>query len=205
MNGKTIDGETVLHHGDRIVLGLNHYFRINCPIDNGIERMNRSELDFNRAQEEVLFRNKKLQSSSWIENDSNIDDDRSTSSIYSNNYEDNVELELAIQKLEQEYSNTNFNNSNHISSSSSSSSINRSFGQNESRSKTNENFKKGMDNLRNQLLRANSLCREANSLCKELNKMLRFSVTLEIPAHNLTPNRKVKKIFFLKIDFDLLN
>ncbi|RMZ95929.1 kinesin KIF13A [Brachionus plicatilis] len=192
VNGKVIERETVLHHGDRIVLGINHYFRLNCPTASGIDRMNRSELDFNRAQEEVLFRNKNLQSSSWIENESNIDDDKSNSSIFSSNYEDNLELELAIQKLEQEYSNTNFNNSNsnHISSSSSSSSINRSFGLADSKSKTNNSFKKGLDSLRNQLLRANSLCREANSLCKEMNKMLRFSVTLEIPAHNLTPNRK---------------
>lgn len=153
--------------------------------------MNRSDIDFNRAQEEVLFRNKNVQSNNWMESDSNIDDDRSTSSIFSSNYGDNGELELAIQKLEQEYSNTNFNNSNQISSSSSSSSINRSISH-DYKSKSSNYFKKGLDNLREQLLRANSLCREANSLCKEMNKMLRFSVTLEIPAHNLTPNRKVK-------------
>lgn len=190
VNGKTIKGETILLNGDRIVLGVSHFFRLNCPTDNNVDRMNRSDIDFNRAQEEVLFRNKNEQSNSWMDNDSNIDDDKSTSSIFSSNYDDNTELEVAIKKLEQEYSSTNFNNSNQVSGSSSSSSINRSFSH-ESKSKSSDYFKKGLDNLREQLLRANSLCREANSLCKEMNKMLRFSVTLEIPAHNLTPNRKV--------------
>lgn len=51
-------------------------------------------------------------------------------------------------------------------------------------------FRKGLQKLREKLLRANSLCREANSLCKEMNKLIRFSVTLQIPAYNLTPNRE---------------
>lgn len=61
--------------------------------------------------------------------------------------------------------------------------------------------RKGLITLREQLLHANSLIREANSICKEMNLDLRFSVTLKIPAKNLTPNRKVikKTLIYLKI------
>lgn len=59
--------------------------------------------------------------------------------------------------------------------------------------------RKGLITLREQLLHANSLIREANSICKEMNLDLRFSVTLRIPAKNLTPNRKVIKKLLSKI------
>ncbi|CAF0703162.1 unnamed protein product [Brachionus calyciflorus] len=211
VNGKLIRGETVLHHGDRIVLGINHFFRINCPTDNNTDRMNRSEIDFNRAQEEVLLENKNLNSPNWIEGDSmiNIDDEsKSTSSIFSNttSSDDNntLALELAIQKFEQEYSASTSSriptssSSQKISNSPSTSSINKSLGKSEvtdsgftTSSKLSNDiiFRKGLQKLRNKILRANSLCREANSLCKEMNKLLRFSVTLQIPAYNLTPSR----------------
>lgn len=193
-------------------MGINHFFRINCPTDNISDRMNRSEIDFNRAQEEVLLQIKNLQSSSWIESDSmaNIEDEsQSTSSIFSNatsSDENSLTLELAIQKFEQDYSTNNRNlaisSSGNKISNSSSSSINRSLSKSEtndsanhisnSKIKNDANFRKGLQKLRDKLLRANSLCREANSLCKEMNKLLRFSVTLQIPAQNLTPNRDVR-------------
>ncbi|XP_077188891.1 kinesin-like protein KIF14 isoform X2 [Paroedura picta] len=33
VNGKCISGSTFLHHGDRIILGGNHYFRFNHPVE----------------------------------------------------------------------------------------------------------------------------------------------------------------------------
>jgi hypothetical protein len=30
-NGVVVTEKTVLHHGDRILWGNNHFFRINCP------------------------------------------------------------------------------------------------------------------------------------------------------------------------------
>lgn len=70
-------------------------------------KQTKSDIDFNRAQEEVLLQNKNQQSINGFDNDNsllNLDDDKSTSSVYSSNGDENaLSLELAIQKLEQEY------------------------------------------------------------------------------------------------------
>jgi hypothetical protein len=57
--------------------------------------------------------------------------------------------------------------------------------------------RKGLLKLREQLLNASSLIRESNSICREMNELLRFSITLRIPAKNLTPIRKVMIPFLL--------
>lgn len=214
-----IHGETVLHHGDRIALGTNHFFRINCPIepelnnDSGLgSKQTKSDVDFSRAQEEVLLQNKSQKSSSPDIDSSLIsfdDVNKSTSSLFSNvnNTDENaLEMEMAIQKFEQEYSNSKLLNprSNaRIPSSSSSSSISKSLNKSETTdSGINANmsssaklrdlhFRNGLKKLKDKLLKAHSLCRDANSLCIEMNKLIRFSVTLQIPAYNLTPNREV--------------
>ena len=59
MNGFLITEETLLHNGDRIELGVNHFFRINCPIEKPISasliKPVQSLSDFKHAQEEVLL------------------------------------------------------------------------------------------------------------------------------------------------------
>lgn len=133
-------------------------------------------------------------------------------------------LELAIKNFEQDYASTrrpigkSTSYNNQIPKSASSSSLSRS----QFRSKeispdsssndassfnstrilkasneaflNDEHFRKGLNLLREQLLRANALVREANSLCKEMNRPIRFSITMQIPAYNLTPFRKVFEI-----------
>ena len=53
-----------------------------------------------------------------------------------------------------------------------------------------EQFRRSLTQLREDIVRANSLAREANILAEELGKNTRFSVTLQIPPANLSPNRK---------------
>ena len=53
-----------------------------------------------------------------------------------------------------------------------------------------ETYKQGMSELREDIIRANGMVREANLLAEEVGNLARFSVTLQIPPHNLTPNRK---------------
>lgn len=52
-------------------------------------------------------------------------------------------------------------------------------------------FKQSLQKLKAEVLKANTLVREANFLAQEMGKQTEFSVTLQIPAANLTPNRKV--------------
>ena len=55
-----------------------------------------------------------------------------------------------------------------------------------------ETFKRSLAKLREDILRANGLAREANNFAEELGRPTRFSVTLQIPPQNLSPNRKVR-------------
>ena len=59
-----------------------------------------------------------------------------------------------------------------------------------------ETFKRSLAKLREDILRANGLVREANNFAEELGQQTRFSVTLQIPPQNLSPNRKVSLLLF---------
>lgn len=52
-------------------------------------------------------------------------------------------------------------------------------------------FKQSLVKLREEVVKANALVREANTLAQEMGKLTEFHVTLQIPASNLSPNRKV--------------
>lgn len=54
-----------------------------------------------------------------------------------------------------------------------------------------EMFKRSLGQLKTDILRANSLVKEANFLAEEMGRQTTFSVTLQIPPANLSPNRKV--------------
>lgn len=54
-----------------------------------------------------------------------------------------------------------------------------------------EMFKRSLGQLKNDIMRANALVQEANFLAEEMEKKTKFSVTLQIPPANLSPNRRV--------------
>lgn len=53
-----------------------------------------------------------------------------------------------------------------------------------------EMFKRSLGQLKADILRANALVQEANVLAEEMERQTKFSVTLQIPPANLSPNRK---------------
>ncbi len=55
-----------------------------------------------------------------------------------------------------------------------------------------ESFKRSLSQLRHGIVRTNGLVREANFFAEESGSPTRFSVTLQIPPENLSPNRKVR-------------
>ena len=55
-----------------------------------------------------------------------------------------------------------------------------------------ETFKRSLGQLKADIIKANALVHEANVLAEEMNRNTKFSVTLQIPPANLSPNRKVK-------------
>lgn len=54
-----------------------------------------------------------------------------------------------------------------------------------------ETFKRSLGQLKADILKANALVQEANHLAEEMARNTKFSVTLQIPPANLSPNRKV--------------
>lgn len=62
-----------------------------------------------------------------------------------------------------------------------------------------KNFRASLCKLKEEVVRANTLVLEANKLAQELSREAEYSVTLQIPAHNLSPNRKVGLCCFKKI------
>ena len=52
-------------------------------------------------------------------------------------------------------------------------------------------FKQSLLKLKEEVMKANQLVIEANTLSDEMGKETEFSVTLQIPGSNLSPNRKV--------------
>ena len=58
-----------------------------------------------------------------------------------------------------------------------------------------EMFKRSINQLKAGILKANVLVQEANTLAEEMSRNIKFSVTLQIPPANLSPNRKVSSVF----------
>lgn len=60
-----------------------------------------------------------------------------------------------------------------------------------------EIFKRSISQLKSGILKANALVQEANSYAEQLGRNTKFSVTLQIPPANLSPNRKVTITFHI--------
>lgn len=58
-----------------------------------------------------------------------------------------------------------------------------------------EMFRRSLGQLKGDIMRANGSVQEANFLAEEMDKKTKFSVTLQIPPANLSPNRRVSWIF----------
>lgn len=57
-----------------------------------------------------------------------------------------------------------------------------------------EMFRRSLGQLKDDILKANSLVQEANFLAEEMERKTKFSVTLQIPPANLSPNRRVSNV-----------
>lgn len=64
---------------------------------------------------------------------------------------------------------------------------------------SDEMFKRSLGNLKTDIVKANALCQEANFLAEEMGRQTKFSVTLQIPPANLSPNRRVGALILLQL------
>ncbi|KOC61693.1 Kinesin-like protein KIF13A, partial [Habropoda laboriosa] len=203
VNGTQVVEKTPLLHGDRIVWGNHHFFRVNCPRSataiNSEPQTPAQNIDYNFAREELMLNEL-----------SNDPIQRAIARLEKQHEEDK---QVALEKQRQEYERQFQQLRNILSPStpyspyvpydplrgSQSGKLPACTPTTQMRvekwaQERDEMFKRSLGQLKADILKANALVQEANFLAEEMEKQTKFSVTLQIPPNNLSPNRK--SVFF---------
>ncbi|XP_020290854.1 kinesin-like protein KIF13A isoform X1 [Pseudomyrmex gracilis] len=203
VNGTQVVDKTLLQHGDRIVWGNHHFFRVNCPRSataiNSEPQTPAQNIDYNFAREELMLNEL-----------SNDPIQRAIARLEKQHEEDK---QVALEKQRQEYERQFQQLRNILSPStpyspyvpydplrgSQSGKLPACTPTTQMRvekwaQERDEMFKRSLGQLKTDILKANALVQEANVLAEEMGKQTKFSVTLQIPPNNLSPNRK--SVFF---------
>uniref|UniRef100_A0A8C5C0S2 Kinesin family member 13A n=1 Tax=Gadus morhua TaxID=8049 RepID=A0A8C5C0S2_GADMO len=214
VNGTVVDSLVHLWHGDRILWGNNHFFRINLPSRKRRERLKEleraspresyveadletaseasSEQDYSYefAQMEVIMKtlgnNDPMQNVVQVLEKQYLEERRTALEEQRRMYERELESlrqQLSPEKTKQHHQRSN---SEHLAFTTHSP-------HNKPRLWTDDRdelFRQSLSRLREQVVKANTLVREANFLAEEMNKLTDYQVTLQIPAANLSANRK---------------
>uniref|UniRef100_A0AAR2K0W2 Kinesin family member 13Bb n=1 Tax=Pygocentrus nattereri TaxID=42514 RepID=A0AAR2K0W2_PYGNA len=215
VNGSLISASVQLHHGDRILWGNNHFFRINLAktrsragpeveegggmkaalsverLDVDLDRVSQgsSEVSFNYeyAQTEVMM--KALGSDDplqcVLQSLERRHEEEKRSALEHQRLQYEEELERLRRSLGTERSPQRGSVVFPLNSSQTSESHPR-----QASDDREAVLARSLRKLREQIVRANLLVREASFIAEELNKKTEYSVTLQIPAANLNANRK---------------
>ncbi|MCJ8743860.1 hypothetical protein PDJAM_G00099240 [Pangasius djambal] len=214
VNGSPISAPAQLHHGDRILWGNNHFFRISLPkprsradveeggmkktrsveqLDVDLDRISQgsSEASFNYeyAQAEVMM--KGLGSDGPMQSVLQALERRHEEEKRSALERQRLVYEEELQRLRRRLSPQQRSSEVGIPSSSSpSSSPKLQSHQWHGGEEREAVLARSLRKLREQIVRVNLMVQEAAFIAEELNKKTDYSVTLQIPAANLNANRK---------------
>ncbi|KAM6915006.1 kinesin-like protein KIF13B [Xenentodon cancila] len=218
VNGAAVTSPVQLHHGDRILWGNNHFFRINLPrhmvheesgaatkmclstdqleVDLDASSDVSSELSFGYefAQAEVMMKgmgtNDPLQAVLQTLERQHEEEKRCALERQRLMYEQ--ELQQLRQRLSPEKSSHLLDASGAPGSAAAAAAM--SSGSHKRVRRWSEDreamMTRGLRRLREQIVRAKLLAEEASFIAEELNKRTEYLVTLQIPAANLDANRK---------------
>uniref|UniRef100_A0A3Q3S7K5 Kinesin family member 13A n=1 Tax=Mastacembelus armatus TaxID=205130 RepID=A0A3Q3S7K5_9TELE len=213
VNGTMVDSLVHLWHGDRILWGNNHFFRINLPkrkrrdrlkelerasprdsfveadVETASEASSEQDYSYEFAQMEVMMKtlgnNDPMQNVVQVLEKQYLEEKRMALE------EQKVMYERELESLRQQLS-PDKTPQHHRSNSD-----RLTFPTHTPHSKLrlwteerDELFRQSLSRLREQVVKANTLVREANFLAEEMNKLTDYQVTLQIPAANLSANRK---------------
>ncbi|XP_024082800.1 kinesin-like protein KIF13A isoform X2 [Cimex lectularius] len=199
VNGAPIVEKTQLHNGDRILWGNHHFFRVNCPkssVSTCSEPQTPAQtIDYNFAREELML--------------NELSNDPLQAAIAKIERQHEEDKQVALEKQRKEYE-RQFQQLRTILSPSTPFSPYVTFDafrtgkitpctpttqmRVEKWAKERDDlFRRSLVKLKADIVRANVLVQEANFLAEEMNKQTKFSVTLQIPPANLSPNRKKGK------------
>lgn len=201
VNGSQVVQKTMLQHGDRIVWGNHHFFRVNCPRSataiSSEPQTPAQNIDYNFAREELML------------NELTNDPIQRAIQKLERQHEEDKQVALEKQRLEYERQFQRLRNTLSPSTpyspyvpydplrGSHSGKLPACTPTTQMRvekwaQERDEMFKRSLGQLKTDILKANSLVQEANFLAEEMDKQTKFSVTLQIPPNNLSPNRKVR-------------
>ncbi|XP_032078698.1 kinesin-like protein KIF13A isoform X7 [Thamnophis elegans] len=208
VNGTLICSVTQLWHGDRILWGNNHFFRINLPKrkrrdcfkDSEKEKEHETELDLDAASEassepdynyefaqmEVIM--KMLNSNDPLQNVVQVLEKQYLEEKRSALEEQRIMYERELEQLRQQLSPERRYQQCDGSLSDGNQTVQQKI--NFWSEERDELFRQSLAKLREQIVKANALVREANFLAEEMSKLTDYQVTLQIPAANLNANRK---------------
>ncbi|XP_033234797.1 kinesin-like protein KIF13A isoform X2 [Drosophila pseudoobscura] len=198
VNGSAAVEKTPLQNGDRILWGNHHFFRVNSPKSNNTS-MSASEpqtpaqlIDYNFARDEIM--------------QNELSNDPIQTAIARLERQHEEDKQVALEKQRQEYE-RQFQQLRNILSPSTPyapyapydplrmGKITPNTPTSQMRvekwaQERDEMFRRSLGQLKTDIMRANSLVQEANFLAEEMEKKTKFSVTLQIPPANLSPNRR---------------
>ncbi|XP_028137555.2 kinesin-like protein KIF13A isoform X1 [Diabrotica virgifera virgifera] len=196
VNGSQVSQKTPLRHGDRIVWGNHHYFRVNCPrsISAASEPQTPAQnIDYNFARDELMT--------------NELSNDPIQTAIARLEKQHEEDKQVALEKQRVEYERQFQQLRNMVSPSTPYSPYSYDplrIGLSKTAPCTpttqmkverwaherDEMFRRSICQLKDDILRANALVKEANFLAEEMARQTKFSVTLQIPPANLSPNRR---------------
>uniref|UniRef100_A0A8C2XQS1 Kinesin family member 13A n=1 Tax=Cyclopterus lumpus TaxID=8103 RepID=A0A8C2XQS1_CYCLU len=213
VNGSMIESLVHLWHGDRILWGNNHFFRINLPARKRRDRL--KELD--RASPRESFVEADVETASEASSEQDYSYEFAQMEVIMKTLGNNDPMQNVVQVLEKQYLEekrtaleeqrvmyereleslrqqlTPEKMPQHHRSSSERLAFPMHTPHSKLRLWTEERdelFRQSLSRLREQVVKANTLVREANFLAEEMNKLTDYQVTLQIPAANLSANRK---------------
>ncbi|XP_076306917.1 kinesin-like protein KIF13A isoform X2 [Tachypleus tridentatus] len=196
VNGSVIAAKTHLRHGDRVLWGNNHFFRVNCPKATTCASPDVPErpIDYEFAREELMMNelsNDPIQTAMEALERQHEEDKHNALQKQRQMYEKQLQMlrnQMSPSTPYSSYSPFDPLGLGKMTPTGSNSSV-------QSRmerwaKERDEVFKVSLAKLREDIVKANALVREANFLAVEMGKQTEFKVTLQIPAANLSPNRK---------------
>ncbi|XP_053323015.1 kinesin-like protein KIF13A isoform X1 [Spea bombifrons] len=207
VNGGLVCSRTPLWHGDRILWGNNHFFRLNVPkrkrkdwpkefekeasctehdLDATSEASSEPDYNYEFAQMEVIM--KALNSNDPVHNVVQVLEKQYLEEKKHALEEQRLMFERELEHLREQLSpDRRHQHSNERLSYTSQTTQQKMSMWVEER---DELFRHSLSKLREQIVKANTLVREANFLAEEMDKSTDYQVTLQIPAVNLSANRK---------------
>ncbi|XP_060129146.1 kinesin-like protein KIF13B isoform X2 [Zootoca vivipara] len=215
VNGTAVTGPTQLHHGDRILWGNNHFFRLNLPKkkkkseaedddkDNSMKGSNSSEqldLDGDSSSEvssEINFSYEYAQMEVTMKALGGNDPMQSVLQSLEQQHEEEKRTALERQRLMYEHEleqlrrrlspeKQHFRTMDRFSWHS----PNAQQRLRQWAEEREEMLTHSLRKLREQIMKANLYVREASFIAEEMDKRTEYKVTLQIPASSLNANRK---------------